>query len=104
MQVKQMAVYDIQMSLCEYTNSCFDLACASVIFFLIYLLGHSISRKIRQSLILLCETHFALLYILQINLISNALEQQGSLSMEVLLQLGRHLFELVQFELLRYLF
>ncbi|XP_017979538.1 PREDICTED: piezo-type mechanosensitive ion channel homolog [Theobroma cacao] len=59
-----------------------------VIFFLIYLLSHNISRKIRQFLILLCEAHFALLYLLQIELISNALEQKGSLSLEIILQLG----------------
>ncbi|XP_037492491.1 piezo-type mechanosensitive ion channel homolog isoform X2 [Jatropha curcas] len=59
-----------------------------MIFFLVYLLSHGISRKMRQSLILLCEAHFALLYILQIDLISYALEQTGSLSKDVLLQLG----------------
>ncbi|KAJ6723537.1 PIEZO-TYPE MECHANOSENSITIVE ION CHANNEL-like protein [Salix koriyanagi] len=59
-----------------------------LIFFLIYLLSHNISRKIRQPLILLCEVHFAMLYILEINLISLALERKGSLTMEVLLQLG----------------
>ncbi|XP_065617069.1 piezo-type mechanosensitive ion channel homolog [Quercus suber] len=59
-----------------------------MIFFLIYLLSHKISRKTRESMILLCEAHFALLYILQIDLISNFLEQEGSLSMEILTQLG----------------
>ncbi|KAI4301305.1 hypothetical protein L6164_034596 [Bauhinia variegata] len=59
-----------------------------MIFFLIYLLSHNISRKLRQALILLCELHFSLLYILQINLISTALEKKGSISMEVLMQLG----------------
>lgn len=59
-----------------------------MIFFLIYLLGHNISRKIRQALILLCQAHFALLYILQINLISENLERKGSLSLEILSQLG----------------
>ncbi|KAM4074276.1 hypothetical protein ACB094_10G082400 [Castanea mollissima] len=59
-----------------------------MIFFLIYLLSHNISRKTRKSMILLCEAHFALLYILQIDLISNFLEQEGSLSMEILSQLG----------------
>ncbi|XP_045822648.1 piezo-type mechanosensitive ion channel homolog isoform X1 [Trifolium pratense] len=59
-----------------------------MIFFLIYLLSHSISRKLRQALILLCEIHFALLYILQINLVSSALEKKGSVSMEILMQLG----------------
>ncbi|KAM1001577.1 hypothetical protein ACFX1X_008184 [Malus domestica] len=59
-----------------------------VIFFLIYLLSHNISRKMRKSLILLCEVHFALLYIIQINPISDTLEQKGSLSAEILSQLG----------------
>ncbi|KNA12549.1 hypothetical protein SOVF_124980 isoform B [Spinacia oleracea] len=59
-----------------------------MIFFLIYLLGHSISRKIRKALILLCEAHFALLYILQINLISKKLEHAGPLTAEILSQLG----------------
>ncbi|XVE73201.1 hypothetical protein DITRI_Ditri11bG0098300 [Diplodiscus trichospermus] len=59
-----------------------------MVFFLIYLLSHNISRKIRQSLILLCEAHFALLYLLQIDLISNALGQKGSLIFEIMSQLG----------------
>ncbi|KAK2649248.1 hypothetical protein Ddye_016737 [Dipteronia dyeriana] len=59
-----------------------------MVFFLIYLLSHNIRRKIRKSLILLCEVHFALLYILQIDLISNALERKSSLGIEILLQLA----------------
>ncbi|KAE9589210.1 putative Piezo family protein [Lupinus albus] len=59
-----------------------------MIFFLIYLLSHNVSRTIRQALILLCEIHFALLYVLQINLISTALEKKGSVTMEVVTQLG----------------
>ncbi|KAL9303168.1 Piezo-type mechanosensitive ion channel [Arabidopsis thaliana] len=59
-----------------------------VIFFLMYLLSHNINRKIRKSLILLCEVHFALLYILEIDLVSNSLKQEGSVSREVLFQLG----------------
>ncbi|XP_050238768.1 piezo-type mechanosensitive ion channel homolog [Mercurialis annua] len=59
-----------------------------MICFLIYLLSHDISRKIRQSMILLCEVHFALLYILQIDLISQTLEERSSSTIEVLLQLG----------------
>ncbi|KAH1261543.1 Piezo-type mechanosensitive ion channel [Glycine max] len=59
-----------------------------MIFFLMYLLSHDVSRKMRQALILLCEIHFSLLYVLQINLISTALEKKGSLSMEVVMQLG----------------
>ncbi|XP_056856605.1 piezo-type mechanosensitive ion channel homolog, partial [Raphanus sativus] len=59
-----------------------------VIFFLMYLLSHKINRKIRKSLILLCEIHFALLYILEIDLVSNSLKRQGSVSREILFQLG----------------
>ncbi|KAF3579111.1 hypothetical protein DY000_02036155 [Brassica cretica] len=59
-----------------------------VIFFLMYLLSHNINRKIRKSLILLCEVHFALLYILEIDLVSNSLKRQGSVSREILFQLG----------------
>ncbi|KAI7983485.1 Homeobox-leucine zipper protein REVOLUTA [Camellia lanceoleosa] len=43
---------------------------------------------IRQSLILLCEAHFAILYIIQIDLVFNYLEQTGSLSLEIISQLG----------------
>ncbi|XP_020540481.2 piezo-type mechanosensitive ion channel homolog isoform X3 [Jatropha curcas] len=57
-------------------------------FFLIYLLSHNISWKIRQSLIVLCEAHFALLYILQLDLISKALEQKHSFARDILSQLG----------------
>ncbi|XP_030552431.1 piezo-type mechanosensitive ion channel homolog isoform X1 [Rhodamnia argentea] len=59
-----------------------------VIFFLMYLLSHEIGRKIRQSLILLCEAHFALLYILRIGLIFRTLEDTSSLGMQILSQLG----------------
>ncbi|XP_074268978.1 piezo-type mechanosensitive ion channel homolog isoform X2 [Silene latifolia] len=59
-----------------------------MIFFLLYLLGHNISKKMRQALILLCEAHFALSYILHINIISEKLERYGSLTHEILMQLG----------------
>ncbi|VFR02125.1 unnamed protein product [Cuscuta campestris] len=59
-----------------------------IVFFFVYLLSHDISMRIRQTLILLCEVHFVFLYILQLNLISKTLEQKGSLSMELLSQLG----------------
>ncbi|GMH20487.1 hypothetical protein Nepgr_022328 [Nepenthes gracilis] len=59
-----------------------------MIFFLIYLLRHSVGSKIWQALILLCEAHFALLYICQINLISEKIEQMSPLCMEILSQLG----------------
>ncbi|KAJ9131516.1 hypothetical protein P3X46_035171 [Hevea brasiliensis] len=59
-----------------------------MVFFLLYLLSHTISWKIRQSLIVLCEAHFALLYILQLNLISRALKQKGSFATDILSQLG----------------
>ena len=53
-----------------------------------YLLSHEISKRTRQSLILLCEANFAILYILQLNLVSKTLEKKGSLSMGILSQLG----------------
>ncbi|CAI9107931.1 OLC1v1007416C3 [Oldenlandia corymbosa var. corymbosa] len=59
-----------------------------ITFFFMYLLSHDISKRTRQSLILLCEAHFAVLYILQLNLVSKTLEQKGSLSMGILSQLG----------------
>ncbi|XP_073315003.1 piezo-type mechanosensitive ion channel homolog isoform X1 [Primulina huaijiensis] len=59
-----------------------------VIFFFAYLLSHKINRRMRQSLILLCEAHFAILYVLQLNLVSRKLENEGYVSKEVLKQLG----------------
>ncbi|KAK6915539.1 Piezo non-specific cation channel, R-Ras-binding domain [Dillenia turbinata] len=59
-----------------------------VVFFMIYMLGHNISKSIRKSMIILCEVHFALLYILQLNLVSEALKQRGWLAIEILSQLG----------------
>lgn len=66
----------------------------SVVFFFVYLLSHDINEKMRQSLILLCEAHFAILYILQLNLISKTLERESSLSMVILSQLGMYSFDL----------
>lgn len=57
-------------------------------FFIAYLLSHKINRRMHESLILLAEAHFAILYILQLNLVSRNLEQKGSISLEVLSQLG----------------
>lgn len=63
----------------------------SVIFFLVYLLSHKVNQRVRQSLIVLCETHFALLYMLKLNLLSKALEHNGAaLITEVLEQLGMY--------------
>ncbi|KAJ0797112.1 putative Piezo family protein [Helianthus annuus] len=59
-----------------------------MIFFFLYLLSHDIGDKVRHTLLLLCELHFALLYSLQITLVSQALEKSGSLSLEILSQLG----------------
>ncbi|KAA8545065.1 hypothetical protein F0562_019836 [Nyssa sinensis] len=59
-----------------------------MVFFMIYLLSHTISRRIHQSLILLCEAHFTLLYILQLSLISKVIKQKGWLALEILSQLG----------------
>lgn len=57
-------------------------------FFLVFLLNHSIKKGLRQILVLFCEAHFSILYILQLDLVSSALERSGSLTMEVLSQLG----------------
>ncbi|MCL7046756.1 hypothetical protein MKW94_016922 [Papaver nudicaule] len=59
-----------------------------MIFFLLFLMSHNVSRKLRQSLILLCETHFALMYILQLNMVSKAFRKGGSLGIGFLSQLG----------------
>ncbi|KAL0370555.1 UNVERIFIED_CONTAM: Piezo-type mechanosensitive ion channel [Sesamum angustifolium] len=63
-------------------------AAVYMIFFFVYLLSHKVDARMRQALILLCEAHFAILYILQLNLVSRKLEQKGSISLEVLSQLG----------------
>ncbi|KAH6808426.1 piezo-type mechanosensitive ion channel component [Perilla frutescens var. frutescens] len=59
-----------------------------MIFFFAYLLSHEVNKKMRKCLILLCEAHFAALYVLQLSLVSRILEQKGSISMEVLSELG----------------
>ncbi|XP_058084087.1 piezo-type mechanosensitive ion channel homolog isoform X2 [Magnolia sinica] len=59
-----------------------------MVFFLVYLLSHKVSIRMRQFLVLLCEAHFAILYILKLNLISKTLEKKGSLIKEILSQLG----------------
>lgn len=58
-----------------------------IIFFIIYLVSRTINKRIRRSLILLCEAHFATLYILQLNIVSEYARQKG-LRMEILSQLG----------------
>lgn len=90
--MKVKCIYFLRMEeVCGMTkfSHSVDPLFVSVIFFFVYLLSHDISRKIRKSLILLCEVHFALLYVLQIDLISNALEQKDSLSIHILMQLGK---------------
>ena len=57
-----------------------------------YLLSHSISVKLRKLLILYCEIHFTILYILRLSLISNMLEKCGSVVQMILLQSGITLF------------
>ncbi|VAH76351.1 unnamed protein product [Triticum turgidum subsp. durum] len=57
-------------------------------FFLVFLVNHSINKRLRQFLVLFCEVHFSILYILQLDLVSNALECSGPLMMEVFSQLG----------------
>ncbi|XP_074356993.1 piezo-type mechanosensitive ion channel homolog [Apium graveolens] len=59
-----------------------------MIYFMLYLLSHTIGRKTRQSLIVFCEVHFSLLYILDMNLISKVVEQRTGVAVEILSQLG----------------
>ncbi|XP_071738279.1 piezo-type mechanosensitive ion channel homolog [Rutidosis leptorrhynchoides] len=59
-----------------------------MIFFFLYLLSHRISTKVQGALLLLCEIHFAILYTLQINLVSGALKKRETISSEILSQLG----------------
>jgi hypothetical protein len=70
-----------------------------VCFFLVFLVNHSINRRLRQFLVLFCELHFSILYILQLDLVSNALERSGSLMMEVLSQLGAHSVSFLHFSM-----
>ncbi|KAL9235075.1 hypothetical protein vseg_009871 [Gypsophila vaccaria] len=59
-----------------------------IVFFMLYLLMPTIDRRMRQALILLCEVHFALLYILELNLFAEVLKSQESLPGKMLSQLG----------------
>ncbi|XP_058752948.1 piezo-type mechanosensitive ion channel homolog isoform X1 [Vicia villosa] len=59
-----------------------------MIFFLIYLLSNAINSKLRQAVILLCETQFALQFILRLDLIFKNLDQKGSYAFQILSQLG----------------
>lgn len=60
---------------------------------MIYLLSHTIGRRLRQSLILLCELHFAILYILQLNIVTKALEQESSVAVGILSELGKLMYQ-----------
>ncbi|PKA54847.1 hypothetical protein AXF42_Ash000682 [Apostasia shenzhenica] len=64
------------------------LSINKLMFFLVYLLSHSVSTSIQQGLLLFCEVHFSLLYVLRLNLIATALEKNGSSVMLFLSQLG----------------
>ncbi|RYR02293.1 hypothetical protein Ahy_B06g081111 [Arachis hypogaea] len=59
-----------------------------MVFFLIYLLSETINSQLRQAIILLCEAHFAIQFILQLDLISKTLDQNGSYSLQILSKLG----------------
>ncbi|KAJ4772325.1 piezo-type mechanosensitive ion channel component [Rhynchospora pubera] len=61
---------------------------AYMCFFMLFLLSHEIRTELRQTLILFCEVHFSILYILQLDLVSKALENWGPVATEVLSQLG----------------
>nr|XP_043638394.1 piezo-type mechanosensitive ion channel homolog [Erigeron canadensis] len=59
-----------------------------MIFFFLYLLSHRINIQVQRALLLLCEIHFAILYTLQINLVSGALKKSETISSQILSQLG----------------
>ncbi|KAJ9543235.1 hypothetical protein OSB04_022942 [Centaurea solstitialis] len=59
-----------------------------MIFFFLYLLSHRISARVQRSLLLLCEIHFAILYTLQIEVISGVMEKRETIGWEILSQLG----------------
>lgn len=73
--------------ICTISN---QLTSVSVCFFLVFLVNHSIDKRLRQILVLFCEVHFSILYILQLELVSSALVRCGTLTMAVLSQLGAH--------------
>lgn len=60
-------------------------------FFLLYLVNASVARASRQYLILLCELHFAVLYLLQLDSISAQLADHVEMLKPILSLLGRFL-------------
>ncbi|KAI3732422.1 hypothetical protein L1987_63627 [Smallanthus sonchifolius] len=60
-----------------------------MIFYFLYLLSHRINTRVQGALLLLCEIHFAILYALQINMVSGALKKSDTISSEILSQLER---------------
>ena len=60
----------------------------AVVFFLTYLLSSSVAKATRQSLILLCELHFALLYVLQLDWISAHVAEHAETLKPILSLLG----------------
>ncbi|KAI7751565.1 hypothetical protein M8C21_021449, partial [Ambrosia artemisiifolia] len=59
-----------------------------MVFFFLYLLSHRINTRVQGALLLLCEIHFAILYTLQIDMVSVALKKRETISSEILSQLG----------------
>ncbi|XP_024535480.1 piezo-type mechanosensitive ion channel homolog isoform X3 [Selaginella moellendorffii] len=59
-----------------------------MIFFMVYLLSSSVARKTRQYLMLYCELHISILYILQLQSISALITAHSKILKPVLSQLG----------------
>lgn len=57
-------------------------------FFIVHLVRSSVGRRTRQHLILLCELHFAVLYLLQLDWISALLDENQALLKPTLSFLG----------------
>ncbi|XP_078441364.1 piezo-type mechanosensitive ion channel component [Wolffia australiana] len=58
------------------------------IFLMVYLLSHSISINIRKLMVIYCEIHFTLLYILRLNLISSMMDRCGPMIQMIFSQSG----------------
>lgn len=59
-----------------------------MVFFLIYLMRSTVGRRTRKLLVLLCELHFSFLYLLQLDLFSEALDSKGDSIRSILLHFG----------------
>lgn len=62
--------------------------CSLVGLFIVYLVSSSMAKRTRCLLILLCELHFAVLYLLQLDYISSAITKYEASMKPILFVLG----------------